>query len=125
MKYLLAIFLFFPFFFTIISLFVLKKFGLSKAKAFGLAADLTTPFFIIALPIIAKSIWGWRFSTILFGVLLIVAIIFTYFDWRTQKEINIPLLLKKIWRSYFLLLSILYIILMIIGFVYWIINYYN
>ena len=124
MKYLIAIFLFFPFFFTIISLFVLKKIGLSKAKALGLAADLTTPFFIIALPIIAKSIWGWSFSTILFGVLLIVAIIFTYIEWRTQKEINIPLLLKKIWRSYFLLLSIFYIVLMIVGFVYWIIHYY-
>ena len=125
MKYLLAIFLFFPFFFTIISLFVLKKIGLSKPKAFGVAADLTTPFFVIALPIIAKSIWGWSFSTILLGVLLIVAIIFTYFEWRTQKEIDIPLLLKKIWRSYFLLLSILYIVLMIVGLVYWIINYYN
>ena len=124
MKYLLAIFLFFPFFFTILSLFILKKIGLSKAKAFGFAADLTTPFFIIALPIIAKSIWGWSFSAILLGVLLIVAIIFTYFEWRTQKEINIPLLLKKIWRSYFLLLSILYIVLMIVGIVYWIINYY-
>ena len=125
MKYFLAIFLFFPYFFTILSLFILKKIGFSKAKAFGFAADLTTPFFIIALPIIANSIWGWSFSAILLGVLLVIAIIFTYIEWRTQKEINIPLLLRKIWRSYFLLLSILYIVLMIAGLVYWIINYYN
>lgn len=125
MKYLIAVFLFFPFFFTIISLVILKKIGLSKSKAIGVAADLTTPFIIIALPIIVNSIWGWSFSAILVGVLLVVAIIFTYIEWRTQKEINIPLLLKKIWRSYFLLLSILYIVLMIAGLVYWIINYYN
>ena len=125
MKYLIAVFLFFPFFFTIISLVILKKIGLSKSKAIGIAADLTTPFIIIALPIIVNSIWGWSFSAILLGVLLVIAIIFTYIEWRTQKEINIPLLLRKIWRSYFLLLSILYIVLMIAGFLYWIINYYN
>ena len=124
MKYLLAIFLLFPFFLTIISVPILKKVGFSSSKAFGFAADLTTPFFIIAIPIIVKSIWDWSISAILISVLLIVAIIFTFFEWRSQKEINIPLLLKKIWRFYFLLLCILYIGLMIAGFVYWIINYY-
>ncbi len=125
MKYLLAIFLLFPFIFTMISLFILKKIGFSKSKAFGLAVDLTTPFLVITLPIIAKTIWGWSVSAILLGVLLIVAIIYTFIEWRVQKEIEIPLLLKKIWRTYFLLLSILYIVFMIAGFVYWIVNYYN
>ena len=125
MKYLLSIILLFPLFFTILSFVILKKIGFSRWKAFGLAADLTTPFFIISLPIIVKTIWGWPVSTLIMSVLLIVAIIFTFFEWRSQKEINIPLLLKKIWRSYFLLLCILYIVLMIVGFIYWILNYYN
>ena len=124
MKYLLAIFLLFPFFFTITSLFVLRMIGFSKSKAVGFAADLTTPFIMIALPIIVKSVWGWGISAIMLSVLLVLAIVFTYVEWRSQKEIEIPLLLKKIWRAYFLLLSILYIILMIVGFVYWIINYF-
>ena len=124
MKYLLAIFLLFPFFLTVISITILKKFGFSPSKAFGFAADLTTPFFIITLPIIVKSIWEWRVGAVLICILLVVAIIFTFIEWRSQKEINIPLLLKKIWRSYFLLLSILYIVLMIAGFIYWLIHYY-
>ena len=124
MKYLLAIFLLFPFFFTIMSLFVLRMIGFSKSKAVGFAADLTTPFIMITLPIIVKSVWGWSISAIMLSVLLVIAIVFTYVEWRSQKEIEIPLLLKKIWRAYFLLLSILYIILMIVGFVYWIINYF-
>ena len=123
MKYLLAIFLLFPFFFTVMSLLILKKIGLSKPKAIGFAADLTTPFLIISLPIIVKSIWEWRITAIMLGILLVIAIIFTFFEWRSQKEIDIPLLLKKIWRAFFLLLSVVYIILMIVGFVYWIINY--
>ena len=124
MKYLLAIFLLFPFFLTVISMALLKKMGLSSTKALGIASDLTTPFFIIAIPIIVKSIWEWSIDAILISMLLVVAIIFTYIEWPSQKEINIPLLLKKIWRSYFLLLSIFYIVLMIVGFVYWIIHYY-
>ena len=35
---------------------------------------------IITLPIIVKSIWEWSFSAILVGVLLVVAIIFTYIE---------------------------------------------
>ena len=124
MKYLLAIFLLFPFFLTVISMALLKKMGLSSTKALGIASDLTTPFFIIAIPIIVKSIWEWSIDAILISMLLVVAIVFTYIEWRSQKEIDIPLLLKKIWRSYFLLLSIFYIVLMIVGFVYWIIHYY-
>ena len=124
MKYLLAIFLLFPFFLTVISLVTLKKIGFSSSIAYGFAADLTTPFFIIALPIIVKSIWKWSIGAILVCILLVVAIIFTFIEWRSQKEIIIPLLLKKIWRSYFLILSVLYIVLMIAGFVYWIIHFY-
>ena len=124
MKYLLAVFLLFPFFFTIISLFLFKKIGFSQSKALGYATDLTTPILFIALPIVVKSIWGWSIGAILLGVLLVIAIVFTYFEWRSQKEIDIPLLLKKIWRAYFLLLSVMYIVLMIVGIVYWIINYY-
>ena len=124
MKYLLAVFLLFPFFFTIISLFLLKKIGFSQSKALGYATDLTTPILFIALPIIVKSIWGWSIGAILLGVLLVIAIVLTYIEWRSQKEIDIPLLLKKIWRAYFLLLSVMYIVLMIVGIVYWIINYY-
>ena len=124
MKYLLAVFLLFPFFFTIISLFLLKKIGFSQSKALRYATDLTTPILFIALPIIVKSIWGWSIGAILLGVLLVIAIVLTYIEWRSQKEIDIPLLLKKIWRAYFLLLSVMYIVLMVVGIVYWIINYY-
>lgn len=124
MKYLLAIFLLFPFFLTVISIAIFKKMGFSSTKALGISSDLTTPFFIIAIPIIVKSIWEWSIAAILISILLVIAIIFTFIEWRSQKEIIIPLLLKKIWRSYFLMLSILYIVLMITGFVYWIIHYY-
>jgi hypothetical protein len=123
MKYLLTIFLLFPFFFTIISLLILKKIGFSNSKALGFAADMTTPFLVISLPIIVKSIWEWRITAIMLSILLVIAIIFTFLEWRSQKEIDIPQLLKKLWRAYFLLLSMMYIVLMIVGFVYWVINY--
>ena len=123
MKYIIAIFLIVPFFFTCISFLVLKKMKFTKSTATGLAADVTTPLLIISIPIIFHAIWAKNIIIYLIGILLIIAIIFTYIAWRTTKEIDIPVLLRKIWRAYFLLLSLAYIALMIVGLIYWMVRY--
>ena len=123
MKWVIVIFLIIPFLFTVILNFVLRKMGLSKNKAFSLAADCTTPLFLISLPVIFKSIWGFSINAIFYAILIFIAIIFTYLEWRSKKEIHIVPLFKKIWRFYFLLFVLLYGIFMIVGFIYWIIQY--
>ena len=123
MKWVIVIFLIIPFLFTVILNFVLRKMGLSKNKSFSLAADCTTPLFLISLPVIFKSIWGFSINGIFYAILIFIAIIFTYLEWRSKKEIHIVPLFKKIWRFYFLLFVLLYGIFMIVGFIYWIIQY--
>lgn len=112
-----------PFLFTFILNWGLRKIGLSKNKSLGYAADCTTPFLLISLPVIFEAIWGFSITVIFYSFLIFIAIIFTYIDWRSKKEIHIVPLLKKIWRFYFLFFVLFYGILMIVGFIYWIIQY--
>lgn len=123
MKWIIIIFLIMPFLFTYILNWVLRKIGLSKNKSLSFAADCTTPFLLFSLPVIFKAIWGFSITVIFYAVLIFIAIIFTYIDWRSKKEIHIVPLLKRIWRFYFLFFIFLYVIFMIVGFIYWIIEY--
>jgi len=52
-----------------------------------------------------------------------MAMIFTYIDWRTKKEIEVKSLLKKIWRFQFLVLSTAYIVICIVGVIQSVIEY--
>lgn len=115
--------LIFPFIFTIVTAISLWKFGFSKERSFSYAADFTTPLYFIAIPVIFKSIWDFSIMAIFLAFVIGICIVFTYIDWRTKKEIEIPVLLKKIWRAYFLLFSSLYVIIMVVGFISWMISY--
>ncbi|ACA39029.1 conserved hypothetical protein [Lysinibacillus sphaericus C3-41] len=54
-----------------------------------------------------------------------MAMIFTYIDWRTKKEIEVKPLLKKIWRFLFLLLSTAYAVICIIGVIQSLVDYFR
>lgn len=94
---------------------ICRKCTLNHVKSFGFAADVTTAILFITVPLAVHSLWGVAvfFPTILLA--LVIAIVFTYIDWRTTKEIEVMPLLKKIWRIYFILLSTSYFIVWIAG----------
>lgn len=125
MKYIIALFLFVPFIFTIISFIIFAKLKVNKGKALGYAADLTTPLFMITIPIVVNTVWDIHITFYFICALLIIGIIVTFIEWRTKKEIEIPLCLRKIWRIYFLLLSVMYMLVMIIGLIYEIVQYFQ
>lgn len=103
--------------------FICKKLRISRAKRFGYAADLTTFVLFFSVTLSISSLWNMNLSMIVFVIALIIAMIFTYLEWRTKKEIEVPSLLKKIWRVLFIYLTISYIVVWIIGLVQSIIEY--
>lgn len=117
------IFMILPFIFTALLYIVLKQIGFSQVKSFRLASDFTTPILLFSVPIIFKSIWGFSITYSMFVILILAGIILTYLEWRTKKEIEILILLKKIWRTVFLILAMMYIIIMFIGLITWTIHY--
>ena len=99
----------------VLTYMICRKMRIKKMYAVGFAADVTTFILFFSVPLAFKSIWGISFSLYIIIVALLIALWLTFLDWRTKKEIDVPILLKKIWRIYFILLSILYISSWIIG----------
>ncbi|MGN7477229.1 DUF3397 domain-containing protein [Solibacillus silvestris] len=92
-----------------------RKLRLNKHKAIGLAADVTTFLLFFSIPVALRGLWDIGALMPMLIVVLVIAIIITYADWQTKKEIEVKPLLKKIWRVYFLLFSITYFFIWIIG----------
>lgn len=91
--------------------------------AFGAASDITTFFLFFSVPLAIGVVWRVNVGMILVIAAIIMAMIFTYVDWRTKKEIEVSALLRKIWRFLFLLLSAAYIIICVVGIIQSLIDY--
>lgn len=102
---------------------ICRKRTKNKAKSIGYAADVTTFILFFSVPLSIVSLWEMNNEVSVFIIAIFIAIIFTYIDWRTKKEIEIYPLLKKIWRMYFILLTIAYLIIWIVGVIQSIIEY--
>ena len=76
---------------------------------------MTTFILFFSVPLAIHSVWGEFLFLPIIIVALLIALAFTYVDWRTKKEIDVPVLLKKIWRVYFIVLSIMYLGTWLIG----------
>ena len=96
---------------------------MSKVKSFGMASDATTIVLFFSVPLSISSLWEKNFNIIILIIAIVIAIIFTYIDWRTKKEIEVFRLIKKTWRLYFILLTIAFAAIWIVGLIQSIIEY--
>jgi len=76
-----------------------------------------------SVPLAIGVLWNVDVSALLVTFAIMMAMIFTYIDWRTKKEIEVKSLLRKIWRFQFLVLSTAYIVLCIVGVIQSVIEY--
>lgn len=114
-QYIISTIILFPLVLFFVLFFVNRKRSKSKVKSVGLAADCTTVILFFSVPLAISSVWGINYNAIVFVIALLLAIVFTYIDWRNKKELEIFPLFKKIWRLYFILLSTAYIVIWITG----------
>ena len=105
--------LFCPFVVLIVSYFVLKKLKMKQQYAIGFSADLTTILLFVSVPFIVDFVWQYTSYILVIIIAIIVALVFTFIDWRTKKEIEVLKLIKKTWRVYFVSLSAAYIVIVI------------
>ena len=104
-----------PLIVLLLTFMICRKLRIKKTYAFGFGADVTTFILFFSVPLAIHSIWGASSFLPIIIVALLIALGFTYVDWRTKKEIDVPVLLKKIWRVYFILLSVMYLGTWLIG----------
>jgi len=119
---LLSVIIFFPVLVFFVTYMICKR-KTSKARAFGMASDQTTLWLFFSVPLAIAGVWNIHVGIVIIMVAIIIAMILTYIEWRTKKEIEVRSLLRKVWRVYFLMLTITYGAVWIIGLVHNVIKY--
>lgn len=107
------ILLFCPFLVLIISYFILKRIKMKQQYVVGFSADLTTLLLFIAIPYVVEVVWQYSIYIIVIIVAILIALVITFIEWRTKKEIKLPNLMRKFWRVYFVALMALYVVVIV------------
>lgn len=120
---LISFFIFFPMVVFAVTFYFCRKRKMPSVKAFGLASDQTTIWLFFSVPLAISSLWGIEVGGYVVIIALVIAMIFTYIEWKMKKEIEMKPLLKKVWRVFFLLLTIGYLVVWTVGLLHSIIKY--
>lgn len=120
-----SIVIFCPIVLFIIVYLISRKVKIRGTHAFGVASDVTTFCLFFSVPLGIGVLWQINVGGLLVILAIMMAMIFTYIDWRTKKEIEVKPLLKKIWRFLFLLLSTAYAVICIIGVIQSLVDYFR
>ncbi|TQR38408.1 DUF3397 domain-containing protein [Lysinibacillus sphaericus] len=119
----ISIVIFCPILLFVIVYLISRKVKIRGTHAFGVASDVTTVCLFFSVPLVISVLWNIDVSALLVTFAIMMAMIFTYIDWRTKKEIEVKSLLRKIWRFQFLVLSTAYIVICIVGVIRSVIEY--
>lgn len=119
----ISIVIFCPILLFVIVYLISRKIKFRGTHAFGVASDVTTVCLFFSVPLVIGVLWNVDVSALLVTFAIMMAMIFTYIDWRTKKEIEVKSLLRKIWRFQFLVLSTAYIVICIVGVIRSVIEY--
>lgn len=94
--------------------FLIKK-RMRKKLRFKKIADWITIFLIVAVYALARLMIGAGIGYYLVIVILLIAIAYTVFEWRRNKDFMIMPTIYIIWRLLFLVFIILYVVLLVIA----------
>lgn len=87
----------------------------NKKKSLHLSVDISTLFFIIAVHFSIMVIWEKSVLWIILLLLIFIASIFVFLQWKINNEIIFKKVWKGFWRFNFLLFSFSYFSLIIFG----------
>ncbi|AHN20800.1 DUF3397 domain-containing protein [Lysinibacillus sphaericus] len=119
----ISVIIFCPILLFVIVYAVSRKVNIRGTHAFGAASDVTTFWLFFSVPLAIGALWGVNVGALLVMLAIVLAIVFTYVDWRTKKEIEVRPLLRKIWRFLFLVLSTAYLLICLVGMIQSVVEY--
>lgn len=112
LQWIFAIAIFCPFLVLVASAWFFKH--PDSKTTFQTAADITTPFFMIAVVIMLNRTLSIPTTWLIVLLCVIVASIVWLFDKKRHQQ-HVVATLRRIWRAYFLLFSVLYCCIWIFG----------
>jgi hypothetical protein len=110
-----ALFVTFPVFFYILLFVFVKQLTKNHRLAVNSALNATTFVLIISVHLLIVTIWERSFLGVMIVGMLVLAVVFTIFYWKAKEEIHYKKVLIGFWRLNFLMFSLLYVGLVIIG----------
>lgn len=102
----------------LISYMILRKVTKNKRKSFHISTDIMTLFLILSVNYLSLVIWGESFLWLIALLLLVIAMITVFLQWKVQQDVQLKKVLKGFWRISFLLFFIGHIGLTIYGLVF-------
>ncbi|QDQ01605.1 DUF3397 domain-containing protein [Lysinibacillus fusiformis] len=119
----ISIIIFCPLLLFIIVYLISRKVNIRGTHAFGAASDVTTFWLFFSVPLAIGVLWGVNIGALLVMLAIMLAMVFTYIEWRTKKELEVKPLLRKIWRFLFLVLSSAYFLICLVGLIQSVVEY--
>ena len=99
----------------IIAFIIAKVIIRNHKKSVLIAVDITTFIMLLSVHHLVKVVFNQSFLGMIILILLVIAAIFVLYIYKAKGEIELDKVFKSIWRIYFILFVIAYIVLMIIG----------
>ncbi|MCM3742742.1 DUF3397 domain-containing protein [Sporosarcina luteola] len=112
-----------PFIITIVFLIIMRRMGKAPAAVIRNAADFTTAFLFLSVYITSMTIFGKGTGFYLTSSAILIAIFVAIVERVKEKEFKIGRVMHKTWRLFFLLLSFSYVILLVMGITFKILEY--
>ncbi|MGE7090014.1 DUF3397 domain-containing protein [Lysinibacillus sp. NPDC048646] len=119
----ISIIIFCPLLLFILVYLISRKVNIRGTHAFGAASDVTTFWLFFSVPLAIGVLWGVNIGALLVMLAIMLAMVFTYIEWRTKKELEVKPLLRKIWRFLFLVLSSAYFLICLVGLIQSVVEY--
>jgi len=105
----------FPIVGYIIAFIIAKVIIRNHKKSVLIAVDITTFIMLLSVHHLVKVVFNQSFLGMIILILLVIAAVFVLYIYKAKGEIELDKVFKSIWRIYFILFVIAYIVLMIIG----------
>lgn len=115
LQFLLSLIIIVPYFLTMVLFVIVKVSGYSSVVSFRIAADVTVPFLFLSVSVLLRMITGIQAGVLLIVGVLIVGIGFAIAERIRSKEFRMKYMFRNLWRMLFLILSLLYIVLLLLG----------
>lgn len=103
-------------FLVYILVFIISK-QLTKEHRFSvrLSLDVSTFFFILSVYYLIFTIWGKSLFWLILLMIIFIGMIVVFIHWKVKEEIDIPKVIRGIWRVNLLVFFSVYVILVFFG----------
>ncbi|MBE4908831.1 DUF3397 domain-containing protein [Bacillus luteolus] len=92
-----------------------RSFVSNKRKSVLLTIDLSTILFIIAVHFLVLVIVGKSYLWLIILILISICMMFVLMHWKMKQEIDTAKVFKGFWRFTFLLFTVSYCLLIVVG----------